>query len=165
MVHNCERATGPQWAVPGDPRVTWLGALLRRTHLDELPQLWNVLRGEMSLVGPRPERPGFVRQLEQALPHYPERMAVLPGITGLAQVQHPADEDLAGVRRKLDYDLCYLERIGLWLDVRIVAATALKVLGVPFEITGRLLALPQPDAPGDSPLPVLSTADWSGTRS
>jgi lipopolysaccharide/colanic/teichoic acid biosynthesis glycosyltransferase len=165
MAHDCERSSGPRWSTPGDPRVTRLGGLLRRTHLDELPQLWNVVRGEMSLVGPRPERPVFVRQLERALPRYPERLAVLPGVTGLAQVQRPADEDLPGVRRKLAYDLCYIERMGPWLDARIVAATALKVLGVPFGVTGRLLALPQPDAPDDSHLPAYWATDLTGNPS
>ena len=89
MRHDCEKATGPRWAVPGDPRITPLGRFLRQTHLDELPQLWNVLRGEMSLVGPRPERPEFVPDLEQAIPHYRDRLLVRPGVTGLAQVQLP----------------------------------------------------------------------------
>jgi len=142
MVHDCERLTGPQWATVGDPRVTPLGRFLRASHLDELPQLWNVLRGEMSLVGPRPERPEFVSQLEKAIPGYRERLRVRPGITGLAQVQLPPDVDLASVRRKVRYDACYIRRMGPWLDLRILMGTSLKELGVPFEITALVLNLP-----------------------
>jgi lipopolysaccharide/colanic/teichoic acid biosynthesis glycosyltransferase len=105
MAHRAESLTGPCWSRPGDPRVTRLGRFLRRTHLDELPQRWNVLRGDMSLVGPRPERPEFVPQLEQAVAHYRERLRVRPGVTGLAQVQLPPDTDLDSVRLKLAYDL------------------------------------------------------------
>ena len=111
MIHNCESLTGPRWCMPGDPRVTPAGWLLRVTHLDELPQLLNVLRGEMSLVGPRPERPEFLPQLERALPAYRQRLVVRPGVTGLAQVKLPADTDLDSVRRKLAHDLYYIERL------------------------------------------------------
>src|SRR5206468_10815773 len=104
MAHDCERLTGPRWATAKDPRVTPLGRFLRRSHLDELPQLWNVIRGEMSLVGPRPERPEFVARLERQVPGYRERLGILPGITGLAQVQLPPDEDLDHVRRKVACD-------------------------------------------------------------
>jgi lipopolysaccharide/colanic/teichoic acid biosynthesis glycosyltransferase len=142
MYHNCEWRSGPLWSQVGDPRVTSLGRFLRRTHLDELPQLWNVLKGEMSLVGPRPERPEYVPALSQAIPHYRERLNVRPGVTGLAQVQLPPDTNLNDVRRKLDYDLYYLQHLGLWLDLRILLATAGKVLGVPFRLTGAVLCLP-----------------------
>jgi lipopolysaccharide/colanic/teichoic acid biosynthesis glycosyltransferase len=96
MPHHCERESGPCWAIPEDPRATRLGRFLRRHHIDELPQLWNVLRGDMSLVGPRPERPEIVTQLERAVPGYRDRLRVRPGITGLAQVLLPADVDLGG---------------------------------------------------------------------
>jgi lipopolysaccharide/colanic/teichoic acid biosynthesis glycosyltransferase len=151
MVHDCERFSGPRWSTPGDSRVTRLGRLLRRTHLDELPQLWNVVRGEMSLVGPRPERPEFVTQLERVIPEYRERLLVRPGITGLAQIQAPPDEDFAGVRRKVAYDRYYVERVGPWLDLRILMGTALKVFGVSFTAIRKSLALPGPQVdPGDA---------------
>jgi lipopolysaccharide/colanic/teichoic acid biosynthesis glycosyltransferase len=143
MVVDSEK-NGACWSVPGDPRVTRLGRFLRRTHLDELPQLWNILRGEMSLIGPRPERPEFVPALERSIPRYRERLAVRPGVTGLAQVQLPADTDLESVKRKLQYDLCYVERCGLWLDLRIFLATALKMAGVSFPALARIFFLPCP---------------------
>jgi lipopolysaccharide/colanic/teichoic acid biosynthesis glycosyltransferase len=119
-----------------------LGRCLRTTHLDELPQLWNVLRGEMSLLGPRPERPEFVPELEAALPAYRQRLTVRPGVSGLAQVQLPADSDLNSVRRKLAHDLYYVEHVRPWLDVRLYVATLLYALGVPFAWTHRLLRIP-----------------------
>ncbi len=122
MYQDSECHCGPRWCVPGDPRVTPVGRFLRRCHVDELPQLINILRGDMSLVGPRPERPEFLAQLERSLPSYRQRLNVRPGLTGLAQVQQPPDEDLLSVRRKLNYDLCYLERMNLWLDVRLILA-------------------------------------------
>jgi lipopolysaccharide/colanic/teichoic acid biosynthesis glycosyltransferase len=142
MYHNCEVDSGPKWSQPGDSRVTPLGHFLRRTHLDELPQLWNVLKGEMSLVGPRPERPEFIPTLAQAIPRYRERLSVRPGVTGLAQVQLPPDRNLNSVRRKLAYDLYYAQQLGLWLDLRVLLATAGKVLGIPFRLTGAILRLP-----------------------
>jgi lipopolysaccharide/colanic/teichoic acid biosynthesis glycosyltransferase len=148
MYEDSER-DGPTWSVPGDPRVTPIGSVLRLTHLDELPQLINVLMGEMSLVGPRPERPEFVEQLERDLPGYRRRLAVRPGVTGLAQVQQPPDTDLDSVRRKLNYDLCYVERIGPWLDARLIAGTALKCVGVRFTWIGWVLQLPDPNLISD----------------
>jgi lipopolysaccharide/colanic/teichoic acid biosynthesis glycosyltransferase len=142
MAHNCESLTGPRWSIPGDPRVTAVGWLLRITHLDELPQLWNVIRGEMSLIGPRPERPEFVPELEEALPAYRQRLAVRPGVTGLAQVQQAADSDLDSVRRKLAYDLYYIRFLGPWLDFRLLIGTAFYALGLPFGWLGRLLGVP-----------------------
>jgi lipopolysaccharide/colanic/teichoic acid biosynthesis glycosyltransferase len=127
MYDHCERASGVVWSRKGDPRVTPLGRFLRRTHLDELPQLWNILRGDMSLIGPRPERPEFVPQLEAAIPHYRDRLQVLPGLTGLAQVHLEADSDLASVERKLVFDLYYIKTLGFWTDLRIVLATAAHI--------------------------------------
>jgi lipopolysaccharide/colanic/teichoic acid biosynthesis glycosyltransferase len=139
MHHNLEKAPGVWWR-PGDSRVTRVGAFLRRTHLDELPQLWNVLRGDMSLVGPRPERPEFIPALEKAIPRYRERLAIRPGVTGYAQVQLTADTDLASVRRKLSCDLYYIRHMSLWLDLRLIAGTVM--VGIPFYVIGRILWLP-----------------------
>jgi len=131
MSHDAERETGPQWSPPGDPRITPVGRVLRILHLDELPQLWNVLRGEMNLIGPRPERPEIIRMLRRRLPDYELRLAMPPGITGLAQVQLASDTEVDDVRRKLALDLSYIERFGPWLDFRILVATGLKLFGVP----------------------------------
>jgi lipopolysaccharide/colanic/teichoic acid biosynthesis glycosyltransferase len=142
MVHDCEKRSGARWSSDDDPRVTWLGRLLRRTHLDELPQLWNVIRGDMNLIGPRPERPEFLPMLEQAIPHYTDRLLVRPGVTGLAQVQLPADTDIESVRRKLAYDLYYVRQASFWLDLRILTCTVFKVAGLPFHVLGRLFRMP-----------------------
>jgi lipopolysaccharide/colanic/teichoic acid biosynthesis glycosyltransferase len=142
MRHNCEQQSGPKWSTSGDIRITPVGRMLRRTHLDELPQLWNVLRGEMSLVGPRPERPEFVEVLADALPHYRDRVLVKPGMTGLAQVQLPPDADLASVRRKLACDLYYLHHVSLLLDLKIFCGTAFYLAGIPFALTRALFKMP-----------------------
>jgi lipopolysaccharide/colanic/teichoic acid biosynthesis glycosyltransferase len=142
MVDKCESLTGPRWTMPGDPRITPVGWLLRRTHIDELPQLLNVLKGEMSLIGPRPERPEFVRELEAALDEYQDRHLVLPGITGLAQVQLAPDTDLESVRRKLVCDRYYVENVSLWLDVRIALATGLHMFGVSFALLRAMRIVP-----------------------
>ena len=123
MVDGAERETGPVWAASGDTRVTPLGRWLRKTRLDEVPQFWNVLRGEMSLVGPRPERPHFVGQLVEEIPLYSRRHRVQPGITGLAQVKHGYDTDLDDVRQKLKYDLFYIENLSLQMDAKILLQT------------------------------------------
>jgi lipopolysaccharide/colanic/teichoic acid biosynthesis glycosyltransferase len=143
MGHDCESLTGPRWSTAGDTRVTTVGRWLRRTHLDELPQLWNVLRGDMSLIGPRPERPEFVPKLEQAVPHYRKRLQVRPGVTGLAQVQLPPDSDLDSVLIKTAYDLHYIRRIGLLLDARIAWATFFKLTGLPFDRLRTLFRFPR----------------------
>jgi len=146
MVHNAELHSGARWSTPHDPRITPVGRFLRTTHLDELPQLWNVLRGDMSLVGPRPERPEFVPQLERALPRYRDRLKIRPGITGLAQIQLPPDTDLSSVRRKLRYDLYYLGHISALLDLKIMLCTGCKLFGIPFRLSGSLLGLPRAEA-------------------
>jgi len=142
MSHNCEALTGPRWATNGDSRITPIGRLLRKTHIDELPQLWNVLRGDMSLVGPRPERPEIIASLENALAGYRGRLAVKPGVTGLAQIQLPADTDLASVQAKLILDLCYVERYGPSLDIRLLIGTALYLFGVSYAGVRRMMSLP-----------------------
>jgi lipopolysaccharide/colanic/teichoic acid biosynthesis glycosyltransferase len=145
MFHDCERQSGACWSTTGDPRITPVGLWLRRTHIDELPQLWNVLRGEMSLVGPRPERPEFIPHLQQAFPLYRLRRAVRPGVTGLAQVQLPPDTDLESVRRKLAYDLYYVHNYSPWLDLQLLAATAVYLMGVPYALIGKFVSLPSSD--------------------
>lgn len=142
MAHDCERFSGPQWATANDPRITPMGRFLRASHLDELPQLWNVLRGDMSLIGPRPERPTIAEGLERSLPSYRERLQVRPGITGLAQVQLPPDEDLHSVRRKLTCDLYYVEKMNPLLDLQILMATATKVFGLPCGTVCKYLRIP-----------------------
>ena len=142
-----EKTGGPRWSQAGDARVFGMGKILRRTHLDELPQLFNVLRGEMSLVGPRPERPEVIasKGLCDEVPGYDVRMVAKPGITGLAQVQLPADSDLLSVRRKVYYDLYYILHQSLWFDLRICAATLFKAAGVGPLWLRRLFFLPSPD--------------------
>ena len=148
MRFNVEARTGIQWSQKGDARVTKLGKLLRATHLDELPQLANVLRGEMSLVGPRPERPEVIdgKGLAAVVPGYGHRLSVKPGVTGLAQVQLPADSDLRSVRHKVAYDLHYIAHQSLWLDVRIIAATVFKAAGMGPTWLRRLFRLPTREA-------------------
>jgi len=121
MYEDAEARSGPQWAQgDSDPRVTPLGRMLRRTHLDELPQLLNVLRGEMSIVGPRPERPHFVEQLKDLVPEYEKRLTVKPGITGLAQVRAGYDRNIRDVRRKVKLDCVYIRRMCWWVDFTIL---------------------------------------------
>jgi len=123
---DAEARSGAVWSTDDDHRVTPLGRLLRKFHLDELPQLFNVLRGDMSLVGPRPERPEFVHVLSESIPGYGGRLAIVPGVTGLAQLNLPADTDLDSVCRKLALDLEYAERASLLLDLRVIACTACR---------------------------------------
>ena len=130
MYHQCERLTGPTWSLPGDPRVTPIGRVLRAIHVDELPQLVNVLRGQMSLIGPRPERPEIAAQLARTIDDYDARSAVLPGITGHAQVHLPPDVTVADVRDKVRLDRYYLSRLSMWFDLITLVRTGLKVVGV-----------------------------------
>ena len=130
MYHHCERLTGPTWSVPGDPRVTPVGRVLRALHVDELPQLVNVLLGQMSLIGPRPERPEIAAQLARAIEDYNARSAVLPGITGHAQVHLPPDTSVADVRDKVRLDRYYLGRLSLWFDLVTLVRTGLMVVGL-----------------------------------
>ena len=121
-------ARGPVWAVQCDPRVTRVGSFMRLTRIDELPQLLNILRGEMSFIGPRPERPHFVAQLQQVLPSYAERSRVKPGLTGWAQVNYPYGASIEDARAKLSYDLYYVRNRSLLLDLLILLATVRVVL-------------------------------------
>jgi putative colanic acid biosynthesis UDP-glucose lipid carrier transferase len=126
MPVDAEAATGPVWASPGEQRATRFGAFLRRTSLDELPQLINVLRGDMSLVGPRPERPEFVEQFRQQIPGYMQKHLVKAGITGWAQVNDlRGDTDLA---RRIEYDLYYIDNWSLLFDLRILCLTLWHIL-------------------------------------
>jgi lipopolysaccharide/colanic/teichoic acid biosynthesis glycosyltransferase len=142
MYSECEKHSGPLWCAKGDARITPVGRFIRRTHIDELPQLWNILRGDMSLIGPRPERPEFLAKLEASIPRYKERLRVRPGVTGLAQVQLPPDADLHDVRRKQAYDLYYIAAMNPWLDLRILLSTPLKVCGVPYTALRTIFFMP-----------------------
>lgn len=119
---------GAQFAVKGDPRVTPIGRFLRLTRLDELPQLWNVLKGEMSLVGPRPERPEFIADLSAEIPDYLQRLGLKPGLTGVAQIVNGYDNDLESFRRKVAFDLLYLQNCSCWNDFKILLRTVRVVL-------------------------------------
>ncbi len=123
MITDAESKTGPVWATAHDSRVTRVGKFLRRARLDEVPQLWNVMLGDMSLVGPRPERLTFVQSLSVSIPDYPKRCSALPGITGLAQVKSRYDTSVDSANRKLQYDLYYLKNGRILLDLKIMAAT------------------------------------------
>jgi lipopolysaccharide/colanic/teichoic acid biosynthesis glycosyltransferase len=148
MHHNVELKSGIKWAKSDDDRVFRVGKWLRRTHLDELPQLFNVLLGQMSLVGPRPERPEVIaaKGLERLVPGYGARLLVKPGVTGFAQVQLPADADVTSVRHKVAYDLYYVRKQSLWFDLRLVLATALKALGAKPRVIRTAFLLPGRDA-------------------
>jgi lipopolysaccharide/colanic/teichoic acid biosynthesis glycosyltransferase len=128
MVDHAERDSGPVWATPNDPRITRVGAILRKLRLDEIPQFLNVLFGEMSLVGPRPERPSIVRDLAHNIDGYDHRHIAKPGITGLAQINSSYDTSPASVARKLKYDLEYIDNWSLWLDLKILFKTIGVVL-------------------------------------
>jgi exopolysaccharide biosynthesis polyprenyl glycosylphosphotransferase len=123
MVAHAEETTGPVWASPSDPRVTRVGRWLRKLRIDEIPQMWNVLRGEMSFVGPRPERPVFVEALQSKFPVYSLRHLVRPGITGWAQVRCPYAASEEDNLLKLEYDLYYLQNASILFDVRIILKT------------------------------------------
>jgi sugar transferase (PEP-CTERM system associated) len=125
---DAERAGEARWAVKDDPRVTYVGGLIRKTRIDELPQLCNVLRGEMSFVGPRPERPEFVEQLEERIPYYRERHSVKPGITGWAQLCYPYGSSERDALEKLQYDLYYVKNRSLLFDLAILVQTVEVVL-------------------------------------
>ncbi len=128
MTSNAEETTGPVWATENDQRVTRIGRLLRKIRLDELPQLINVLKGEMSFVGPRPERPHFVTQLSRSIPYYAQRLSVKPGITGWAAVKYRYSSSVEETVEKLAYDLYYIKNSSLWLDFVIILNTIWVIL-------------------------------------
>lgn len=128
MFKDAEKKCGPIWATVDDPRITRFGRILRRTRLDELPQLFNVLRGEMAIVGPRPERPYFVRKFAPQVKDYTKRLAFKPGITGLAQVEKGYDSSVGDVNHKLRYDLNYINNWTLWEDIKIIVKTTLVMI-------------------------------------
>ncbi|MDR1479523.1 MAG: sugar transferase [Planctomycetaceae bacterium] len=132
MIINAETGGKPKWSSGNDPRVTTVGRIMRRLHIDELPQILHVLRGEMTVIGPRPERPEFVKKLRSEIPGYEHRLCVLPGITGYAQINWQADNGLEDVQRKLILDLEYIEDVTVWLDFRILLAT----IRVPRKLCG-----------------------------
>ncbi len=127
MVDNAEEGTGPVWAREEDDRITKVGKFLRRYRLDEIPQLINIVKGEMSLIGPRPERPYFVDQLMQQFPFYHRRHKVRPGLSGWSQIKHPYDQDIEDVRQKLKYDFYYIENLSFSLDMLIIISTIFVV--------------------------------------
>jgi lipopolysaccharide/colanic/teichoic acid biosynthesis glycosyltransferase len=130
MVNNAEKDTGPIWAAASDNRITSIGRFLRKTRLDEMPQFWNVLKGEMSLIGPRPERPEFVSQLAPQIPFYRARHGVKPGLTGWAQIRYGYGSSTEDAKIKLQYDLYYIKHSGPYLDLLILLRTIQVILGL-----------------------------------
>jgi exopolysaccharide biosynthesis polyprenyl glycosylphosphotransferase len=128
MIPDAEKHTGPIWSTKDDPRITRTGKFIRRVRIDEIPQVINILKGDMSFVGPRPERPFFVEKLSQEIPLYKRRLKVRPGVTGWAQVKHKYDESVEDVKVKLRYDLFYIENMSLRMDFKIIIRTVFVVL-------------------------------------
>ena len=128
MIVDAEKHTGPVWSQKNDPRVTKMGRFVRKARIDEIPQMFNVLKGEMSLVGPRPERAFFVEKLSQEIPYYKRRLKVRPGVTGWAQIKHKYDETIDDVKIKLRYDLFYIENMSIRMDFKILLRTVFVVL-------------------------------------
>jgi exopolysaccharide biosynthesis polyprenyl glycosylphosphotransferase len=128
MYRDAEKLSGPTWAGKKDPRVTFVGAILRKLHLDEIPQFINILKGDMSLIGPRPERPFFVEQFYKQIPLYSRRHLVRPGLSGWAQVKHKYDETIEDVKIKLQYDLYYIENMSITMDMKIVLMTTYRMV-------------------------------------
>ncbi|MBE0596504.1 MAG: sugar transferase, partial [Desulfuromonadales bacterium] len=128
MRENAEEGIGAVWARKDDPRITRVGGFLRKTRLDEVPQLFNVLKGDMSFVGPRPERPEFVARLIEEIPYYSNRHYVKPGATGWAQVKYPYGASVEDAIEKLRYDLYYIKNYSLLLDFMIILETVKVVL-------------------------------------
>jgi lipopolysaccharide/colanic/teichoic acid biosynthesis glycosyltransferase len=128
MVADAEQKSGPVWTLDDDPRVTSFGQILRKFRIDEFPQLINVFIGQMSLIGPRPERPYFIEKLREKFPLYERRFRVRPGITGWSQIKHPSDINEEDVKQKLRYDFYYIENLSFNLDLKILISTIAVVL-------------------------------------
>ncbi len=128
MQSDAEKESGPVWASHNDPRITRVGKIIRKLRIDELPQLWNVFKGDMGFVGPRPERPVFVEKLEKTIPYYKERFSVRPGVTGWAQIKYPYGASEEDAREKLKYDLYYIKNMSLVMDLMVIFHTAKIVL-------------------------------------
>jgi len=160
---DAEDGTGPVWAKANDSRITSLGRLLRKLHLDELPQLINVVKKEMSLIGPRPERPEIVAVLAETIPGYADRLAVLPGVTGLAQINLPPDSTPDDVRRKIVLDMKYIKLAGPWLDARILLSTFVRMVGLPGALAMKLFGLRCPEVhDGDGRAPATAANEGNG---
>ena len=169
MYQDAESVSGPTWCKPGDSRITPVGKVLRLLHLDELPQLLNIVHGEMDLIGPRPERPAFVEVLAREIPNYRDRLQVLPGVTGLAQVNLPPDETLDCVRKKLVLDRDYIRTASASLDVRILFCTTLRMVGIRHGRAVRWLRLERqvsvlPESNGKPAQPVPQRAEHVAHR-
>ena len=130
MKKDAEPEGNPRWAIERDPRITKVGAILRKMYVDEFPQFWSVLRGEMSLVGPRPERPELVAELEKRIPFYRARLLVKPGISGWAQINYSKGASFEGSAEKLEFDLYYIKHRSIWMDFRILLRTIVSVIGL-----------------------------------
>lgn len=128
MVADAEKSSGPVWAQTDDPRVTRVGKFIRKWRIDEFPQLFNVIKGEMSFVGPRPEREHFVKDLEQVIPYYGERFSVKPGVSGWAQVCYPYGDSVEDAREKLNYDLFYIKNMSIFMDLMVIMRTVKTVI-------------------------------------
>jgi lipopolysaccharide/colanic/teichoic acid biosynthesis glycosyltransferase len=128
MVNDAENVNGPAWAVDNDPRITRVGRVFRALYIDEFPQWWNVLQGDMSVVGPRPERPEFTKLIAERYPKFPTRLEAKPGITGLAQTEYHYTKSVAESRHKLNYDQRYISHASLTLDIWVVLRTFRRML-------------------------------------
>ena len=128
MRSDAEKETGPVWAKDNDDRITRTGHFMRKWRIDEIPQMWNVLKGEMSIVGPRPERDHFVKELTKIIPYYGERFTVKPGLTGWAQVSYGYGSSVHDATEKLNYDLFYIKNMSVLMDIMIVARTVKTVI-------------------------------------
>jgi lipopolysaccharide/colanic/teichoic acid biosynthesis glycosyltransferase len=128
MIVDAEKQSGPVWAESNDDRITRIGKFIRKWRIDEIPQLWNVLKGDMSFAGPRPERDYFVKKLEDVIPYYSQRFSVKPGVTGWAQVSYGYGASVEDAVEKLNYDLFYIKNMSIFMDLIIVLRTVKTVL-------------------------------------